>query len=216
MTVPLGFEHRFVPGEAADRRHVLLLLHGNGGSETDLLPLGRALLPGAALLSPRGPVEDNGQSRFFNRVVDGRFDTADLRRRAEDLCGFVAGAAAIYGFDAARVVAVGYSNGANMAAAVLLSHPDALAGAVLFRPMVPLQPDPPPALAGRPILLAAGRDDPTVPEAHTLRLHQLLQSAGADVELTRLGVGHGLGASEITAARRWLARRFAAARHATV
>ncbi|RZK95567.1 MAG: alpha/beta hydrolase, partial [Methylobacterium sp.] len=159
----LGLTHRFVPATAPGLPP-LLLLHGTGGDETDLLPLGRTLLPGAALLSPRGAVLENGMPRFFRRLAEGVFDEADLRRRAADLAGFIAEARTAYGL--AAPVAVGFSNGANIAAALLLLHPGVLAGAVLLRPMVPLRETPPVDLAGRPVLMLSGAADPIVPAAN--------------------------------------------------
>jgi phospholipase/carboxylesterase/glyoxalase family protein len=138
--VSLEFVHRFIPARERERGLTLLLLHGTGGDETDLLPLGEALAPGAALLSPRGKVRENGMPRFFRRVSEGVFDLEDLRFRTHELADFVAEAAAAYGFDPTRVVAVGYSNGANIAASIVLLRPQTFAGAILFRPMVPLVP----------------------------------------------------------------------------
>lgn len=142
--------------------------------------------------------------RFFRRLADGVFDEADLRLRAQELAGFVTAAAASYHFEASRVMAVGYSNGANIAAAILLLHPTVLCGAVLFRPMVPLEPDSLPDLAGLRILVLAGRGDPIVPAENTARLVALLRRAGAEVSENRVGQGHGLGAAEIEAAQAWL------------
>src|SRR5919106_2243449 len=150
MTTPdLGFVHRFLPG--APSLPVLLLLHGTGGDESDLLPLGEALLPGAARLSPRGKVLENGMPRFFRRLAEGVFDLDDLRRRTQELADFVEAAAAAYGLGERRPVAVGFSNGANIAAAMLLLRPGVLSGALLIRPMVPLVPDTLPDLGGMPV-----------------------------------------------------------------
>nr|CAA9258320.1 Carboxylesterase [uncultured Armatimonadetes bacterium] len=202
----LDFVHRFVPAQQADRPVTLLLLHGTGGSEDDLLPLGQSLLPGAGLLSPRGKVLENGMPRFFRRLAEGVFDEEDVRRRAEELADFVAASAQAYGFDPLRVLAVGYSNGANIAAAVLLLRPETLAGAVLLRPMVPLVPETMPDLSGRPLFLAAGRRDPIVSPAQTEQLAALLRSAGADVTLHWHPGGHGLGQDDLAAAGEWLAQ----------
>src|ERR671925_274796 len=127
----LGFAHRFIPG--APDKPVLLLLHGTGGDENDLLPLGEALLPGAARLSPRGKVLENGMPRFFRRLAEGVFDLEDLRLRTEELADLVRDASKAYGFDPSRVVAFGYSNGANVAASLLLQRPETLRGAILAR-----------------------------------------------------------------------------------
>ena len=199
---PLGFVHRFVP--AAGPPLTLLLLHGTGGDETDLLPLGRALAPQAALLSPRGKVLENGMPRFFRRLAEGVFDEEDLRCRTHELADFVAAAAGHYGFAPRPIVAVGYSNGANIAGGLLLLRPDVLAGAVLFRPVVPLVPETLPNLAGVPVFLAAGRHDPLVRPAETERLHRLLHKAGARVTLQWTAAGHALDPEEVEQARQWL------------
>jgi phospholipase/carboxylesterase len=138
-----SFVHVFTPGTTST---TLLLLHGTGGDERDLLPLGEMLLPGAAILSPRGQVLEHGMPRFFRRLAEGVFDEVDLRQRAGDLARFVASTAERHHFDARKVIAVGFSNGANIASALLLLHPGVLAGAILFRAMVPLVPDSPPSL----------------------------------------------------------------------
>jgi predicted esterase len=199
------FTHRFIPAGAGGPACTLLLLHGTGGNEDDLLPLGRMLLPGAALLSPRGRVLERGMPRFFRRLAEGVFDLEDLRARAAELAGFVRTAAATYAFDPARVVAVGFSNGANIAASLLLLHPGVLAGAVLFRPMVPLVPERPPDLAGVPVFIAAGRGDPIVPPEEPERLAALLRAAGAVIALHWEAAGHGLAGGEVDAAGVWLA-----------
>ena len=205
----LGFIHRFVPAAEEDGNRpapVLLLLHGTGGDEQDLLPLGAHLRPGAALLSPRGQVLEGDMPRFFRRLAPGVLDADDLARRAGDMAGFVRAAARRYGFDAGRVVAVGYSNGANLAAALLLRHPDLLAAAVLFRPMpVPVEPAAPGALAGRPVFIAAGRQDPVVPADQSRELARQLEAAGAAVTLHWADGGHGVEPAEVEAAGRWLA-----------
>lgn len=206
-TTALSFTHRFVPARDGAAAPVLLLLHGTGGDEDSLLPAGRALAPGAALLSPRGKVLENGTTpRFFRRLAEGVFDVPDLIARTADLAEFLGDAAVRYGFDATRVIAVGYSNGANIAASLLLLHPGALAGAVLLRPMVPLEPSSPPALEGVPVLISSGQLDPIVPRSEPERLADLFRQGGAEVTLRWLeGVGHGLVREEITDAAAWLA-----------
>jgi predicted esterase len=205
MTTPdLGFVHRYVPARRADAP-TLLLLHGTGGNETDLLPLGEVLAPGAGLLSPRGQVREHGMPRFFRRLAEGVFDLDDLRFRTHELASFVAAAAAAYGFDARRVIAVGYSNGANIAASLLLTHPGVLSGAVLFHAQVPLEPQEAPTLVGVPVFLTGGRADPIVRPAETERLAALLREAGADVTLRWQPDGHTLSPQEVDEARRWLA-----------
>jgi phospholipase/carboxylesterase/glyoxalase family protein len=203
MTTPdLGFVHRYVPARRADAP-TLLLLHGTGGDETDLLPLGEVLAPGAGLLSPRGQVREHGMPRFFRRLTEGVFDLDDLRFRTHELASFVAAAA--YGFDPRRVIAVGYSNGANIAASLLLTHPGVLSGAVLFHAQVPLEPQEAPTLSGVPVFLTGGRADPLVRPAETERLAVLLREAGADVTLRWQPNGHTLSPQELDEARRWLA-----------
>jgi phospholipase/carboxylesterase len=197
-----GFIHRFVPGTESGTPP-LLLLHGTGGDETDLLSLGRSLVPGAALLAPRGPVLENGMPRFFRRLAEGVFDEADIRRRAADLADFVAKARAAYGL--AAPVAVGFSNGANIAAALLLLHPDVLAGAVLLRPMLPLTASAPVDLAGRPVLMLSGAADPIVPAANAAALAQRLRDGGARVSHETLPTGHGLSQADVARASAWLA-----------
>jgi phospholipase/carboxylesterase len=205
-----GFAHRFVApeGESAspsESRRALLLLHGTGGDENDLLPLGRLLDPTAALLSPRGRVLENGMPRFFRRLREGVFDEQDVRRRARELAEFVR--AARHEYDLGPVVAVGFSNGANIAAAVLLLEPGGLEGAVLLSPMVPLEPEDLPDLAGTRVLIVSGRKDPMAPAAEAERLASLLRRAGAEVALEWHPGGHELGMSQVEAARRWLAAR---------
>lgn len=200
---PLDFVHRYEP-PARPGAPTLLLLHGTGGDEHDLIPLGRELLPGAGLLSPRGKVLEHGMPRFFRRLAPGVFDLDDLRQRTTELAAFLAGAARHYGFDPGQVVAAGYSNGANMAASLLLLRPGSLAGAVLFRPMVPLVPDPIPRLEGVPVFVAAGRRDTVVPPAEAERLAHLLRQAGAAVTLHWQEGGHELRREEVQAAAAWL------------
>jgi phospholipase/carboxylesterase len=199
-----GFIHRFVPPERDDPT-TLLLLHGTGGDENDLLPLGRMLDEEAALLSPRGKVLENGMPRFFRRLSMGVFDEEDLVRRTHELAGFVEEATSEYGLDPQRLFAVGFSNGANIAASLLLLHPGLLAGAVLLRAMVPFEAETPLDLQGTPVYLAAGRSDQMVPPESTERLAKLLREAGAEVTLDWQPGGHGIGRAEIEGARAWLA-----------
>jgi phospholipase/carboxylesterase len=202
MGSDLGFEHVFQP--AADRSApTLLLLHGTGGDEHDLLPLGK-IAPGAALLSPRGNVLEHGMPRFFQRLAEGVFDLDDVRRRAAELARFVRDASTRYGLDAANIIAVGFSNGANIASAVLLLEPDVLCGAVLFRAMVPLVPDRLPDLTDRHILVSNGRTDPIVSADETDRLVGLFQAAGAAVSLEWQAAGHQLTRADLQSAERWL------------
>jgi len=200
-----SFIHRFEPASVAGRPPVLLL-HGTGGDETDLLPLGRMIAPGSALLSPRGKVLEGGMPRFFRRLAEGVFDEADVRRRANELADFIAEAREAYGL--AAPVAVGFSNGANIAAAVLTLRPEALAGAVLLRAMVPLSDAKVDAgvgdLGGKGVLLLSGAADPIVPAENASRLAAILKDAGAIVEHKSLPVGHGLSQADVTLAKAWL------------
>ena len=200
---PLSFAHRFVTAEGPNAP-TLLLLHGTGGDENDLMPLGRMLDEQAALLSPRGKVLENGMPRFFRRLAMGVFDQEDLVNRTHELAEFVTAAASEYGFDPGCVFAVGFSNGANIAASLLLLHPSLLAGAVLLRAMAPFESEMSPDLSGTPVYLAAGRSDQMVPPENTERLAELLKAAGAEVTLDWQPGGHGIGRSEIEAARSWL------------
>jgi phospholipase/carboxylesterase len=202
----LGFVHRFVPAQTADAP-TLLLLHGTGGNENDLLPVGHMLDERAALLSPRGKVLEHGMPRFFRRLAEGVFDHEDLMRRTHELAGFVERSVDEYDIDQRRLFAVGFSNGANIAASLLLTYPRLLAGAVLLRAMVPFEPDSAPDLSGIPVYLAAGRSDQMVPPENTERLAQVLREAGADVTLDWQPGGHGIGPDEIQAAQNWFAKR---------
>lgn len=196
--------HLFYPGTSPG----LLLLHGTGGDESDLIPLGRLLRPGAALLSPRGQTTENGQARFFRRLAPGIFDQDDLIRRTHELADFVEDQSA--NRHLGQVIAVGYSNGANIAASMLLLRPDVLAGAILFRAMVPLEPPNPPQLNQTPVLLLAGYHDSMIPQDSTQRLAVLLEQSGAQLSLEWRDSGHGLEQADFTLARNWLESRFPA------
>lgn len=202
MTASLPFIHAFEPG--TDARPPLLLLHGTGGSETDLLPLGRAVAPDAALLSPRGQVLENGMPRFFRRISEGVFDVEDLELRAGQLADFVSAAAGHYRFDPSRVIAMGFSNGANIASGMMFARPGVLKGAILFRGTVPFEPDPGTQLAGTRVLISNGEIDPMVAAEDTNRLARLLQRAGADVEVHWQPAGHQLMPSDFAVAKTWL------------
>ena len=210
MAKDLGFVHRFVPGEENDQT-TLLLLHGTGGDEDALIPLGRMLRESAALLSPRGKVLEDGAPRFFRRLQEGVFDEEDLVNRTHELAEFVERAVSEYDLDPGHIFAVGFSNGANIAGGLLLLYPRLLAGAVLLRAMVPFEPKEMPDLSGTPVYLAAGSSDAIVPQENSERLAELLQEAGAEVELDWQPRGHDLGSGEIKAARNWLAEATARA-----
>lgn len=199
-----GFVHIFERG-SDPAAPPLLLLHGTGGTEHDLLRLGRALSPGSALLSPRGQVNEGGALRFFARLAEGVFDPAEVAGRTHQLADFITSAGARYGFEPRRLVAVGFSNGANIAASLLLLRPESLGGAILLRPMVVLeQTAPAGSLADRRVLLLNGSTDPLVPPDHPERLAASLRTGGADVTVTRLAASHGLTPQDLAAAKAWL------------
>jgi predicted esterase len=202
VTAELGFPHVFKPAQTAGAP-TLLVLHGTGGDEQDMLPLG-GLAPGAALLSPRGKVLEHGMPRFFRRLAEGVFDLEDLKFRANELADFIGAAAARYGFDPARVIALGYSNGANIASAIMLLRPGVLRRGVLLRAMVPLEPEPLPSIDGTRVLISNGRMDPIVSPDETERLAKLLQRAGADVEVHWQPAGHQLMPGDFAVAKTWL------------
>ncbi len=203
MSADLGFVHRYLPGEN-DSGPTLLLLHGTGGNEEDLVPLGETLAPGAAFLSPRGKVSEYGAPRFFRRLAEGVFDHEDLLFRTHELAEFVQVASEEYSFDPSKVVAVGYSNGANVAASTILLHPGLLRAAVLFRAMVPFEPDLTPDLSGMPVFIAAGRMDRMIPPDNTQRLADILLEAGAEVDLRYRDTGHPLTYEDVAEAKAWL------------
>ena len=204
MTDGLDFIHVYQPATRPDAP-TLLLLHGTGGDERDLLTLGPALSPGAGVLSPRGQVLERGMPRFFRRLAEGVFDLEDLRKRTGDLADFVTRAAGQYGFDPSRVIAAGFSNGANIAASLLLLRPEVLSGAILFRAMVPLVPDPLTTRSDRHVLLSNGAADQLVSAAETERLAALLRAAGVDLTVRIQRAGHELTPQDVTQAREWLA-----------
>ena len=198
------FIHVFEPG-TDPAAPPLLLLHGTGGTEHDLLRLGRAISPGSALLSPRGQVNEGGALRFFARLAEGVFDPAEITVRTHQLADFISSAGARYGFEPRRLVAVGFSNGANIAACLLLLRPESLGGAILLRPMVVLeQTAPAGSIVGRRVLILSGSTDPLVPPDHPERLAALLKYGGAEVEVTRLAASHGLTPQDLAAAQAWL------------
>ena len=197
----LTFTHRYVPAEVAGRTP-LLLLHGTGGDENDLVPLGLQLSPGAALLSPRGKVSENGMPRFFKRRAESVFDVEDLKTRTIELADFIADARKTY--ELTKPIAVGFSNGANIAWSLLLNHPATLKGAILLRGMLPVEPSAAAKLDGVPVLMLNGNEDPIVPAATHHRLAQTLKSAGADVRYEILAAGHQLTRRDVALAAQWL------------
>lgn len=199
----LGFVHIFVPAESQDAP-TLLMLHGTGGDEHDLIELGGQLWPGAALLGLRGKVLENGMPRFFRRIAEGVFDVEDLKFRTEELKHFIDAAEGKYDFSRNKLIVIGYSNGANIASSLILLHPHYLAAAVLFRPMMPFMPDLIPNMSHLFVFIDAGRLDPIVPSGQVQELGALLESGGADVTISWHQRGHELGEDDVRAARTWL------------
>ncbi len=216
MTEDLGFIHRFVPAEDPASGETLIVLHGTGGDENDLVGVGQTIAPGAAILSPRGNVSENGARRFFRRLAEGVFDPEEVRSRAEELARFIRAAISKYNLDASRIFALGYSNGANIASTVMFIDPQLLQGAMLFRPMLVLpasvsrvdddfEPDDRSDLTGSSVFISAGLMDPIVPVDSVERLVGLFQSSHADVTLKWQRAAHNLVPSEVREAADWLA-----------
>jgi predicted esterase len=205
MTEDLSFIHRFVPAEDQASGETLLVLHGTGGNENDLVGIGQTIAPGAAILSPRGKVLENGAPRFFKRLAEGVFDPKEVRSRAEELARFIRVAITKYGLDASRIYALGYSNGANIASTVMFIQPELLQGAVLFRPMLVYEPEEMADLSGAGVFISAGRIDPIVPVKSVERLVDLFESSHAEVTLKWQSAGHNLVPSEVREASDWLA-----------
>jgi len=205
MTEDLGFAHRFVRADDSASGETLLVLHGTGGNENDLVGIGQTVAPGAAILSPRGNVLENGAPRFFKRLAEGVFDPQEVRSRAEELTRFIRAAIAKYDLDASRIYALGYSNGANIASTVMFIEPRLLQGAVLFRPMLVYEPEEQGDLTGASVFISAGRIDPIVPVKSVERLAKLFQSSQAEVTLKWQQTGHNLVPGEVREAADWLA-----------
>ncbi len=203
MSVPLDRPHVWLAGAGAPP---LLLLHGTGGDEHDLLPLREYLAPGRPVLSVRGTVLENGMPRFFARLREGVFDEDDLRVRVDELAAFLTAAEAQYGVAPGSWTAVGFSNGANIASALMFGHPTALTGAVLLAAMVPYRDGPPAAdLTGRRVLLSNGRRDPMATAEHTTRLAEQFRAGGAEVTLLPHDGGHGIDAQLLPRVAEWVA-----------
>ncbi|HVS60004.1 MAG TPA: alpha/beta hydrolase [Gemmatimonadaceae bacterium] len=205
MTGDLGFIHRFVPAEDKTSAEMLVVLHGTGGDENDLIGIGQAIAPGAAILSPRGNVLENGAPRFFKRLAEGVFDPKEVRSRGEELACFIRAAISKYALNPARIFALGYSNGANVASTVMFIEPGLLQGAILFRPMLVFEPDERPNLSGAGVFVSAGRMDPIVPVKSVERLVELFEASRAEVTLKWQLAGHNLLPSEVREAADWLA-----------
>lgn len=204
----LGFIHRFISphSNAKESKLTLLLLHGTGGTEDDLIPLGNELAPNASILSVRGRVLENGMPRFFRRLEEGVFDLDDLIMRTEELAEFLAKSSSKYMFDVKSIIAVGYSNGANIAASLLLRRPEFLAGAILFRVMVPYTPTVLPDLSNKSIILLEGLHDPIVSRTEAQKLLEIFTNAQSNVTLKWQNSGHNLVNEDIIAAKKWLER----------
>jgi phospholipase/carboxylesterase len=200
-----SYVHAFQKG--APRAPTLVLLHGTGGDETNLIPLARSLLPRANLLGLRGNVMENGAPRFFRRFEECVLDIEDWRVRSAEVADFIQAAALEYGFDLRSTYALGYSNGANLATGLLLLRPETLAGAVLLRPMFVSQADGKPKLKGKSVLINFGRHDPFLGEEDVERLSEQLRSAGANVEVHIENTGHGLGPRDLPIVKAWLENR---------
>lgn len=204
MAEDLGFIHKYVPASDPESGEAIFIFHGTGGDEESLLPVAGIIMPGAAVVSPRGKVLENGMPRFFRRFAEGVFDLEDLRYRTEEMAKFVERAKAVYGLDDKTIAAAGYSNGANIAASILLTYPGVFSKAALFHPMVPFVPETLPDLSGTDVLITAGTNDPIVDPEGTRELARLLRDAGAHVELFWHDRGHSLTREELSAARTFL------------
>jgi predicted esterase len=199
----MDFIHKFVPGRLPA---TVLLLHGSGGDENDLLPIAPALAPGAAFLSPRGNVVQHGARRFFSYPGPDGFDEEEVRQRVDELADWVERMAAQYAFDPNRLYALGYSNGANMAAAMMLLRSGAIAGACLFRSRAVVTPATLPNLRGAPVLISAGQTDHLIPPGAAEALGQVLTQAGAHVDLAIQNAGHDLTPADFSLAKQWFGK----------
>lgn len=205
MTTDLGFIHRHVPAADSATADTLVVLHGTGGDENDLIGIGQAIAPGAAILSPRGNVLENGAPRFFKRLAEGVFDPKEVRSRADELARFIRAAVVTYRLDPARVYALGYSNGANIASTVMLVEPGVFRGSILLRPMVVYDPPEHNDLSDTAVFISAGRMDPIVPTESVEKLVKLFESAHSNVTVKWQLAGHSLVPSEVREASEWLA-----------
>jgi phospholipase/carboxylesterase len=218
----LNFIHRFMPSTTSSEKEyggdenkiksfppTLLLLHGTGGNERDLIPLGRRIYPNSSILSPRGKVLEHGMPRFFRRLAEGVFDIEDLKSRTRELAKFVYEASLKYSFDLGKTIAVGFSNGANIGASLLLLDPQVITGAVLFRPMVPFIPnDPLPDLSAKKVIILSGQYDPIVSKKQAEDLFSLLEGSGAKVEMQWQASGHEITQNDVQVAKKWLSENF--------
>jgi phospholipase/carboxylesterase len=209
-----GFNHIFINSSSnsfnnkvynnSSKKLTLILLHGTGGNEEDLIFLGKQIEPAASILSPRGKVLEHGMPRFFKRLAEGVFDIEDLKFRTNELADFIQKCSLHYKFDLHKTIAIGFSNGANIAASTILLHPELLKGTILFRAMVPLVPDNLPNLYNKNILLVAGLSDPIVSREQTQNLYNLFHKTGANVQLKWQHSSHNLVSDDIVYAKEWL------------
>lgn len=202
----LNFIHRFIPSSSSPGKEypTLLLLHGTGGNEDDLIQIGKMISPHASLLSPRGKVLEHGMPRFFRRLAEGVFDIKDLKFRTSELAKFIHDSSLKYSFDLNKTVAIGFSNGANIAASLLLLNPETINGAILFRAMKPFTPDNLPDLSNKQVLLSAGMMDPIVSKNDVENLFNLLQNSGANVTMKWQQSGHNINEKDVSDAKEWL------------
>jgi predicted esterase len=203
----MDFVHRFVPAEGSSTDVTVLVLHGTGGDENDLLPLARELMPGAAVLSPRGKVTENGMPRFFRRLAEGVFDLEDLAFRTDELTAFLDEASTKYGFARDKVLAIGFSNGANIAASMLLRRGAQLKGAILLSPMIPFAPDVLPDLSHVSVFVGAGLADMMIAPDKARALVEVLRQSGANVTDYWHPGGHTITHEELRSVRSWLKMR---------
>ena len=199
--------HIFKQGTNSNKP-VLLLLHGTGGDERSLLSLATLIDPEASVLSVKGNISENGMPRFFKRLAEGVFDEEDLVFRTHELNQFLDDAAKQYKFERRNIIAIGYSNGANIAASLMFHLEDALKGAILHHPMVPRRNISIPSLANVPVFIGAGENDPICPREESVELEALLSEAGATVMMHWENFGHQLTQSEVEAAKKWYKEQF--------
>ncbi|WP_170008317.1 alpha/beta hydrolase [Bacillus fonticola] len=203
-------EHTHIFQKGTDStKPTLLLLHGTGGNEKDLLPLQSEIDSTASVLSVRGNVSEHGMPRFFRRIAEGVFDEEDLIKRTGDLHSFLDEASEQHGFDRHNVVAIGYSNGANIAASLLFHYQNTLRGAILYHPMVPRRGITLPELHNTPVFIGAGKNDPLCKPEESEELKKLLEAAGSTVDIAWGTSGHQLTMDEVKASRVWYERHFA-------
>lgn len=215
-----GFNHIFINSfsngsnnkkyDDRNKKLTLVLLHGTGGNEEDLILLGKKIEPNASILSPRGKVLENGMPRFFRRLSEGVFDLEDLRIRSHELADFIQKCSLHYKFDLENTIAIGFSNGANISVSMLFLRPEVLQGAILFRAMVPFIPDPLPNLSSKKILLSAGLEDPIVSRNETENLFRLFQKTNAIITLKWQPSSHNLIQEDILVAKPWISYNFPA------